>query len=202
MSEFRPGDRAVVRAALDDAQRLGFLGERPVDEVIEHSQGFVVAVRAWANRAGRTPVVVDLGSGGGVPGLVIAADVAEVSLNLVDRRGKRTDFLERVVRRLGWNDRVRVVHADVNHLVSSPSWREQADVVTARGFGPPDVTLTAASRLVRPGGWIVISEPPPGSEERWSPELLLRCGLHRVRLSPTGDTSAGGARVAVFERPS
>ena len=41
--------------------------------------------------------VLDLGAGGGVPGLVIAHDLPDLHVTLLDRRAKRTDFLERVV---------------------------------------------------------------------------------------------------------
>ena len=58
-------DRALAEA-LAVSQRLGMLGERPIDEVIAHAGAFVDAL------AGTRGTVVDLGSGGGVPGLVIA----------------------------------------------------------------------------------------------------------------------------------
>jgi len=42
----------------------------------------------------------------------------------------------------------------------------------ARGFGPPSRTLQLAVRLVRPGGVVVISEPPDG--DRWSDDPLVQ----------------------------
>ncbi len=57
------------------------------------------------------------------------------------------------------------------------------DAAVARGFGPPEVTLSAAARLVRSGGVIVISEPPSG--ERWSAALVQRLGVVREE-SPAG----------------
>ena len=58
------------------------------------------------------------------------------------------------------------------------------DVVTARGFGPPETTLTLATRLlgVSRAGRIVISEPPAG--DRWDPALLSRLGLVGERVGP------------------
>ena len=53
--------------------------------------------------------LVDLGSGGGLPGLVLADAYPERAITLVDRREKRTDFLRRAVRRLGW-EHVTVMH--------------------------------------------------------------------------------------------
>lgn len=156
--------------ALEDAQRLGFLGSRPIPEVIEHARGFVRAV----DGVGTHVSVLDLGSGGGVPGLVIAHDLPAARLTLLDRRAKRTDALERMVRRLGWQERVTVCCDDATTF--SPD--ELFDVVVARGFGPPEYTLSVAAGLVRSGGVIVISEPP--GADRWEQSLLEAMGLRRV----------------------
>jgi 16S rRNA G527 N7-methylase RsmG len=77
---------------------------------------------------------------------------------------------------LGLADRVTVRCCDVTTLIGA---LEQFDAVTARGFGPPTATLRAAARLVRPGGRIVISEPPAG--DRWISGDVQRLGLTRRR---------------------
>jgi 16S rRNA (guanine527-N7)-methyltransferase len=161
------GPDAELVAVLTDARRLGFLGPRPVAEVIEHAMAFVDAIE---DRTGR---LIDLGSGAGVPGLVVALARPDLDVVLLDRRQKRADVLERAVRRLGLTDRVRVRCADVAHVDAS-----SFEIVTARGFGPPEVTLRQAARIVGPGGTIVISEPPTG--DRWDPDLLAALHLHRT----------------------
>jgi 16S rRNA (guanine527-N7)-methyltransferase len=163
-----------LAAALVDAQRLGFLGSRPIPDVIAHARGFVRALADY----GPVSSVLDLGSGGGVPGLVIAHDLPATAVTLLDRRAKRTDALERVVRRLQWQQRVTVISADVAHFRP----RELFDAVVARGFGPPEFTLSVAARLVRPGHPIVISEPPDA--DRWDDDLLDRLQLRRVGPTP------------------
>jgi len=189
------GDAApALVAALHDAQRLGFLGPRPISEVIGHARGFVRALASWES----IDSVVDLGSGAGVPGLIIAHDLPDVHVTLLDRRAKRTDVLERVVRRLGWQERVDVVCEDVDRFGPPASF----DAVVARGFGPPEFTLSSAARLVRVDHPIVISEPP--DQDRWDDELLERLQLRRVTvpaqptggLDPTSDALDG--LVAVF----
>lgn len=175
-------DDALVRS-LTESQRLGFLGARPIGEVIDHARGFVVALESLPTGSR----VLDLGSGGGVPGLVIAHDRPDLFLVLVDRRTKRTDFLLRVVHRLDWSGRVQVIAADVSEVAAVEGGA--FDAVVARGFGPPASTLTTAVQLVRPGGWIVISEPPSG--DRWAPEMLDTLGV--VRLPVAGS-------LAIFHR--
>lgn len=174
-----------LRRMLRESQRSGFLGDRAVDEVIAHARIFSQALAARRGQA-----VIDLGAGGGVPGLVIAFDRPDVHVTLVDRRAKRTDFLERMVQRQGWMGRVAVCCVDA--VPYAEQHREAFDAVVARGFGPPAATLSIARRLVRPDGRIVISEPPAG--DRWDPDLLD--DLDVVRL----DVRRSDGRVAIFER--
>jgi 16S rRNA (guanine527-N7)-methyltransferase len=172
--------------ALHDAQRLGFLGARPIVEVIAHARGFVRAL----DDCGPLHTVLDLGAGGGVPGLVIAHDRPDLAVTMLDRRAKRTDALERVVRRLGWGARVDVVCQDAANFEPD----DQFDAVVARGFGPPDFTLSCAVRLVRPGGTIVISEPP--GDDRWDPALLDALGLQRIDRTPLHEAPSPTAAMA------
>lgn len=182
----------VLVAVLEDAQRLGFLGSRPILEVIAHARGFVRALED----TGTINSVLDLGSGGGIPGLVIAHDRPTTSVTLLDRRAKRTDFLERVVRRLGWQHRVSVVCQDIATFGPAHSF----DAVVARGFGPPEFTLSVAARLVRPGSPIVISEPP--DQDRWDDQLMDRLQLRRVHVRSDRSTHPPISRldglVAIF----
>ena len=121
------------------SQELGFLGARPIEQVIEHARSFVTALAA-VDVAGP---VLDLGAGGGVPGLVIAHDRPDQNVTLLDRRRTRTDFLARMVRRLGWQERVDVWNRDAGD-VDRPI---RFDAVVARGFGPPSETLACRARL-------------------------------------------------------
>lgn len=170
-----PGRDDELHEALGESQRLGFLGARPVPEVVEHARMYV---RALGEVSG---TVMDLGAGGGIPGLVIAHDRPDLRVLLIDRRQKRTDFLERICRRFGWLGSVEVLCTDVDRLVAEMAdgpATERPDAVVARGFGPPERTLTLAAGLVRPGGLIVISEPPDG--DRWDPDVLSRLGVRRL----------------------
>ena len=74
---------------LREAADVGFLGGRGVEEHIDHALGFARAV--WTAPPG---VCVDLGSGAGVPGLVLALDAwPESRWLLVEAMGKRAAFL-------------------------------------------------------------------------------------------------------------
>ena len=181
------GQLSELHEALGESQRLGFFGDRPIAEVIEHATSFARALDGLERSDGLPVEVVDLGSGGGIPGLVIAYMRPDFDVTLIDRRTKRTDFLHRVVMRLGWSERITILSQDVNLLVASDPRR--FDAVVARGFGPPEETLKVASELVRAGGRAVISEPPVG--DRWSSEMLTTLGFDRLSMTD---------RVVCFER--
>lgn len=167
------GDDALLEA-LGASQRLGFFGGAPLPEILAHARRFVAAIPADARR------VIDVGSGGGLPGLVIAWDRPEVTVTLVDRRATRMDAVRRLVTRLGLRERVSVVTADVVDLLRAPGQQGSYDVVTARGLGAPAVTAEWCRPLLRTGGRLLVSEPPAVSYDRrsrWPDAGLAVVGL-------------------------
>lgn len=163
---------------LERARRLGVLGPGPVLDHIDHAAGFVAAVDSLP--AG--DVVIDLGSGGGVPGLVVAEARPELRLLLVDALERRCALLVEAVDRLGWRDRVEVVHGRAEDLGRGPL-RASAAAVLARSFGPPAVVAECAAPFLRVGGLLVVSEPPE-RPERWPVDGLAQLGLEP--LGPAG----------------
>ena len=162
-----------LQAVLGEAQRVGALGRAPLAEVIRHAATFTEVLPA------DTQTCVDLGTGAGVPGLVVAVFRPDIRVTLVDRREKRTDALLRAVRALSIEERTEVVCADVESLVAMPAWQRRFDAAVSRGFGPPTFTLTMAAKLVHSGGVVVISEPPIEVPSRWSDEALQAAGVSR-----------------------
>lgn len=106
--------------------------------------------------------VLDLGSGAGIPGLVVAWDRVDLDVTLLEVRQRRADQLERLVRRLGLGGRVRVVCASAERLALAEAGA--FDAVTARRFGPPSAVVEAADALLGPSGLIVVSAAP---DDRW-----------------------------------
>lgn len=165
-----PENRRKLLDALGDAQRIGMLGDRSLDEVIDHSLAFAVALPE------NIRTVVDLGSGGGDPGLVIAAARPEIMTTLVDRRAKRTDLLIRLIGRLGFQSHVEVLESDVALLPQRFTERTW-DAVTCRGFGSPAYTAQHAAPLLASGGLLIVSEPPESDGARWRDPEVEATGL-------------------------
>jgi 16S rRNA (guanine527-N7)-methyltransferase len=69
-------------------------------------------------------------------------------------------------------------------IVGRSERRGSFDAVVARSFGPPAVTAECAAPLLRPGGRLVVSEPPDGTEERWPEDGVAAFGLARGARLP------------------
>jgi 16S rRNA (guanine527-N7)-methyltransferase len=92
---------------------------------------------------------VDIGSGAGLPGIILACIVAG-PVTLVEPRRLRAEFLKRAVADLELGDRVHVVCAKVQHVVGT------FDVITARAVASVDALLQMTIHLSHPGTiWVL-----------------------------------------------
>ncbi|MGH9041484.1 MAG: RsmG family class I SAM-dependent methyltransferase [Acidimicrobiia bacterium] len=139
-----------------------------------------------------TERVLDLGSGGGVPGLVLAVDQPALRLVLVDSAVRRCRFLREATDEVGAGDRVEVVEERAETAARHPTLRGAFDVVVARLFGSPGVTAECAVGFLRLGGSLIVSEPPEEAE-RWPPEPLADLGL--APATPCGAGEFGFVRL-------
>jgi len=163
---------------LERSRRLGFLGPGSVRVHRRHAAGFARGVPA----PGR---FLDLGSGGGVPGLVLALLWPQSTGVLLDAGERRCAFLQEAVRTLEIHERVRVVRGRAEEVGRHAELRAAFDLVVARSFGPPAVTAECGAPFLRVGGHLVVSEPPgetaggDGGERttRWPAEGLAVLGL-------------------------
>jgi 16S rRNA (guanine527-N7)-methyltransferase len=171
-------NRRTVEEVLTIAQRVGTLGDRPIPEVMEHAKAFVAAL------VDITGTVIDIGTGAGVPGLVIAQERPDLTLVLADRRATRMDALQMGVSGLGWEDRITVLTCDIADLGKQPDNAGQYDAVVCRGFGSPEVTAPLARPLLKNGGTLIVSEPPSPKPSRWTSGLLEKTGFEPPEYLP------------------
>jgi 16S rRNA (guanine527-N7)-methyltransferase len=166
---------AVLVEVLERSRALGLLGPGPVDDHIRHAAVFAQAYEELG--AGPPARFVDLGSGGGVPGLVLAVTWAESEAWLLDGQLRRVRFLLDALEDLGIDERVHAVHGRAEELAHEPAHRDQADVVTARSFATPGITAECGIGFLRPGGALLVAEPPDERADRWPVEPLASIGL-------------------------
>jgi 16S rRNA (guanine527-N7)-methyltransferase len=168
-----------LEAELERSQDLGFLGPGPVSAHVEHSRAVTVGLPAGAPSS-----FLDLGSGGGLPGLVLAYVWPSATVVLLDAGERRCAYLVAAVERLGLEGRVTVVRGRAEEAGRDAALRGAFDLVVARSFGPPAVTAECGAPFLRVGGHLVVSEPPADSEShaggaavRWPADGLALLGL-------------------------
>lgn len=163
---------AALLGVLERAHRLGVLGPGPVHDHVVHAERFVAALSDLSSGSS----VVDLGSGAGIPGLVVAEARPDLRVTLLESLERRAALLTEGITELGCDDRVSVLHARAEEIGRDPDWRGRTDAVTARSFGRPATTAECAAPLLRVGGLLVVSEPPHESN-RWPIEGLAALGM-------------------------
>jgi len=124
------------------------------DEIVFHVFDSIIpislAVSAKILRLARTHRFLDIGSGAGFPGLVIAAAI-NASVTLVEARRKRATFLTEAAIEMGLqNVRVECTRAE------SFDVRDGFDVVTSRAVGNPAALFEIAGRALRVEGVLML----------------------------------------------
>ncbi len=191
-----PAD-TILRRLANEARDLGFLGPGPPGMHLEHAQAFGAVVEASGPSSGPARAL-DLGSGAGVPGLVLAVRWETSTFVLVESRARRSAFLLHAVEELGLGERVRVLAERAEIVGHTLTQRGGFDLVTARSFARPAVVAECAAPLLGVGGLLVVSEPPgePGDlSGRWP-----RGGLAELGLGDAESTTAGYRFVVVRQR--
>jgi 16S rRNA (guanine527-N7)-methyltransferase len=138
--------KAYGELLADRAIGLGLVAESDRDRVWErHIED---CLRAMVTFREEDRVAYDLGSGAGLPGIVLACALPDRRFRLIEPRRRAAAFLELAVERLALEN-VEILMARAEEL------SEPADVATARAFAPLEWAWPAAFPLLRPGGRLV-----------------------------------------------
>jgi 16S rRNA (guanine527-N7)-methyltransferase len=137
----RFGDLLVARAIA-----LGLVAASDRARILERH--VLDSLRAAPAFGPQDRAAYDLGSGAGLPGIVLACALPDRGFRLVEPKRRAVAFLELATERLELTN-VEIVARRHDELTGP------ADVVTARAFGPVDRSWAAAWALLRPGGRLV-----------------------------------------------
>jgi 16S rRNA (guanine527-N7)-methyltransferase len=151
---------ATARAAIDAHVRLLLAWNRAINltaitapEAIatRHVADSLTAVRLLTG----TGTVLDLGSGGGFPGLPLAAVLPAVRMTLLESVAKKAAFLEVAAAAAGLADRVAVLPARAESIAASRERRQGWDAVVVRGVAELSELVELAMPLLSLGGRLV-----------------------------------------------
>ncbi len=139
---------AYLELLLEANRNLNLTAIRDPDEAwMRH----ILESLSLAPELGDARLVLDLGSGGGAPGIPLALRLPDCQFILLEATRKKAVFLETACARLGLAH-VRVVNARAETLGRDPAQRAGCDAVVARAVAPLRELLELALPLLREGG--------------------------------------------------
>lgn len=143
-------------------------------------------------------LVVDLGSGAGLPGVVLAILMPGIKMTLLEPLARRVDFLEECVAVLGLTN-VQVVRGRAEEYAG----RLMADVVTSRAVAPLDRLAELSAGLARPGGRVLAIKGSAAEAELTKARPVLgRIGVTDARIVRVGRVAESlAATVVTFTVP-
>jgi 16S rRNA (guanine527-N7)-methyltransferase len=121
--------------------KRGLIGAKEVDRIWERHIANCIPITTLIPQGVK---VVDIGSGAGLPGVVIALARADLKVSLVEPLAKRVDFLTEVVSAL--NLPIEVIRGRAEVL------KKQFEVVTARAVAPLDKLIQINWHMILKGG--------------------------------------------------
>lgn len=141
---------------------------------------------------GRALRVLDVGSGGGLPGVVIAVLDPHITVTCVDSVGKKASFVQQVAAELGLSN-LQARHARVEQLRAAPF-----EVIASRAFA----SLSDLVRLTRPhlapgGAWMAMKGKHPDAELSALPNDIDVFHVEQLDVP-----ELGAERCLVWMRPS
>ena len=198
----------AVRAAMDGHIRLllawttaiNLTAVRdPVAAATSHVLDSLAAVPVL--RRSGTDRLLDLGSGGGLPGIPLALALPAATALLVEPVGKKARFLTTAVSAIGADDRIDVAAARVEALARDPRQRGRWPVVTARAVAATADLVELAFPLLTDGGRLVAWKRGDLTEELAAARRAVRgLGGGRVDFLDAAVPGLAGHRLVVVTR--
>ncbi len=177
-----PTAKAFARILATRGVEQGLIGPREAPKLWDrHLLNCAVVAELIDNRPGS---LVDIGSGAGLPGLVLAMVRPDLAVTLLEPMERRCRFLERCVAELGLAN-VTVLRGRAEDATV------RADTVTARAVAPLPRLAELAMGVVRPGGMVLAIKGRTAADELKSAEPVL----HRLGARSAQVVRAGHGKV-------
>ncbi len=179
-------DALAVEAAWSRARSDGALGSASIKDLWEHTAGYTSAVCFTFGLDARSAAlrIVDVGSGVGIPGVLLAAQLPLSKVVSLDASERRGDSARRAAGALFLQSRVSVVHGRAEDMARAAGWRQGFDVAVARLLGDPAESAELLAPFVRDCGLVVVSAAQR-QLSGWLEADLSPVGLDRAEVFAT-----------------
>src|SRR5215472_1123798 len=151
---------------------------------------------------GQAQRLIDVGSGGGLPGLPLKLARPDLAVTLVEADQRKAAFLVRACAALGLDD-VEVVARRAEDVGRDPRYREKFDLAVARAVAPMPVLAELCLPLVRGGGRLLAQKTEAEDVARAMRAVeLLGGSLREVLPAPSASRRSGTVVVVEKVRPT
>jgi 16S rRNA (guanine527-N7)-methyltransferase len=172
--------RSFAASLAEHGETLGLIGPRELPQLwSRHILNSALLAPMLAGRVG------DVGSGAGLPGLVLAVARPDVKFTLIEPMERRTQWLQSEVDRMGLTN-VSVLRARAEDLPGTGLLRP-LDQVTARAVSALRTLIPLTAPLVRSGGQLLLMKGARAEDELIAAQKVIRkYRLHDVEILELG----------------
>lgn len=117
--------------------------------------------------------IIDIGTGGGFPGIPMKIVKSDCSIVLLDSLNKRINFLNEVIDKLELDD-IRTIHGRAEDFAQKAEYREKFDLTVSRAVANLAVLLELCLPYVKVGGYFVALKGPSIEDEIKDAKVALR----------------------------
>ncbi|KAK4257110.1 hypothetical protein QN277_006742 [Acacia crassicarpa] len=202
-----------VDALLQWNKRMNLTAVKELDEVMERHVEDSLAIlpplrdcyRSHCGTSYEKLKLVDVGTGAGLPGIILAVACPEWDVTLLESLNKRCVFLEHAVGVTGLSN-VQIVRGRAENLGQNLCLREQFDVSVARAVAEMRILAEYCLPLVRVGGLFIAPKGyDPEEEVRKAEGAIQKMGASLLQVCSVESQSPHGQRTVVVylkDRPT
>ncbi|MBU3144571.1 16S rRNA (guanine(527)-N(7))-methyltransferase RsmG [Clostridium sp. CF012] len=118
--------------------------------------------------------IIDIGTGGGFPGIPMKIIKPEINIVLLDSLNKRINFLNVVIKELQL-EKIKAIHGRAEDFAQEKQYREKFDVAVSRAVANLTVLSEFCIPYVKVGGYFVAMKGPAVEEE-------IKCSKNAIRM--------------------
>lgn len=139
--------------------------------------------------------VIDVGTGGGVPGVPLAIVRPDLRFTLLDSTAKKTAFVRAAMDVFGV-EHSKTITARAEEAGRYPQYRDTFDVAIARAVGPMATVAELVTPFVKPGGVALLIKGEKAGEELEN----AKAALHLLLSAHTGTLETPTGRIVILEK--